>query len=48
MNYCTQNNSPALRPNGTIVNRPKTFFYPIGWMTVACVFSWFLWIVVVG
>jgi hypothetical protein len=46
MKYSTQTIGSAAQPDDTVLNRPKTFFYPIGWLTVACVFSWFVWMVV--
>lgn len=48
MNLSMEINSSAARPAVTIVNRPKTFFYPIGWMTVVSVVTWLVWVAVIG
>ncbi len=48
MNLSMEINSSATRPAVTIVNRPKTFFYPIGWMTVVTVLTWLVWVAVIG
>jgi len=46
MTYSNPSMSSSVQSKGTVLNQPKTFFYPIGWVAIACVGAWFVWMAI--
>ena len=43
LSFATASANP---PKAVTFDRPKTFFYPIGWMAIVAGTGWFVWMIV--